>query len=120
MGFKPRTFDKLRFKKITLKMKLSIKEVKEMNELSDNARAILRELVRESRGLGWGVAVYPFETNIRTLNIPQIDANLAIVELQRNGLVQLDERTAIDPMTNQPHPYPVYVLTVDGFQAYID
>ncbi len=76
---------------------------------------MLLELAKESKGLGWPVAVYPFQSNIRGLSMAKVDANIAIANLQEKCLVRLEERAGVDDMKGQPSLYPVYVVTTNGF-----
>jgi hypothetical protein len=85
--------------------------------LSTEEKAILLALVAESRGLGWGVAVYPFESEFERQGIDRIDAHIAVAALQRKGLVRLEERAAWDDLRDRASLYPVYCVTAEGFTA---
>jgi hypothetical protein len=85
--------------------------------LSKAEEAVLLALVAKSKGLGWGVAVHPFEDDIPKLGMEPIDANIAVAGLQQRGLVRLEERADWDKAAERPLLYPVYCVTTQGFKA---
>ena len=83
--------------------------------LGKEEQILLRELVSESKGLGDGVAVYPFKSNVRRIGMSSEAASTTIASLQERGFVVLEEEAGYDDLNDRPSAYPVYRVTKKGF-----
>lgn len=85
--------------------------------LSEDGRRILEALVANSKGIGFGVAVYPFESVVlRELGMGDITAGTAIAELQEHDFVELADEEGQSSLSGETYTYPVYRVTADGFR----
>jgi hypothetical protein len=84
-------------------------------DLSQDEKAVLLALVAESKGLGWGVSVQPFEAEIQKLGMEPVDTHIAVAGLQQKGLVRLEERAVWGNTADRPSLQPVYWVTTEGF-----
>lgn len=83
--------------------------------LSEDGRRILNALVANSKGIGFGVAVYPFESVVQDLGM-QDKASAAIAELQEHDFVELADEEGRSLLSGETTTYPVYRVTADGFR----
>jgi hypothetical protein len=88
-----------------------------MNNLE---KSVLFSLISESKGLGAGVAVYPFETTLRKIISNPVDAKLVIYSLQKLGYLTLSEKEGYDHLRDKAAMYPVYIVTEKGFEAALE
>lgn len=88
--------------------------------LSPSEESVMRELIRESGGIGGTVARYPFESNIRQLDMSLEEGNTSIAGLQTKGLVELTEEDGYDDIRERPTTYPAYRVTDEGWKLWID
>ena len=82
--------------------------------LSDDERTILDALVAESKGIGFGVAVYPFESVLKDLPIDRPSA--VVANLQERGFVEIGEEDGYNTMIGEFTKFPVYRVTAAGFR----
>ena len=88
-----------------------------MNNLEKN---VLFALISESKGLGAGVAVYPFETTLRRITSNPVDAKLIIYSLQKLDYLTISEKEGYDHLRDKAAMYPVYIVTDKGFEAALE
>lgn len=96
--------------------KLAQPQNQESVSLSEDGRRILEALVANSKGIGFGVAVYPFESVVRKLGMRDVKAGTAIAELQEHDFVELADEEGQSPLSGETTTYPVYRVTADGFR----
>lgn len=96
--------------------KLAQPQNQESVSLSEDGRRILEALVANSKGIGFGVAVYPFESVVRKLGMRDVIAGTAIAELQEHDFVELADEEVQSPLSGETTTYPVYRVTADGFR----
>jgi len=88
--------------------------------MNNHEQSVLFALISESKGLGAGVAVYPFESTLKKIIANPIDAKLVIYSLQKLGYITLSEKEGYDHLRDKQAMYPVYIVTEKGFEAALD
>jgi hypothetical protein len=88
--------------------------------MNNHEQSVLFALIAESKGLGAGVAVYPFESVLKKIIANPIDAKLVIYSLQKLGYVTLSEKEGYDHLRDKKAMYPVYIVTEQGFEAALE
>lgn len=84
--------------------------------MNSKEEALLFELVSRSNGYGDGVALYPFESVLRDMFENKVDGKLAIYSLQKQGIIQINEKAGWDEFRKRSSLYPVYIVTTDGWE----
>lgn len=91
--------------------------LKPVQTLSAEERLILEALVRESDGVGTGVAIDRFNSNLPRLGIGKAQAPTLMASLQAKGLIALDMEVSWDNMRNCTVNNPVYRVKEAGYAA---